>query len=63
MMEPNTAPATQPASPVPGAPPAGKKPYTRPALLALAPLEAMANVCDPLGGGKSAFEGCMVINS
>lgn len=39
-----------------------RKPYLKPAIVYLAPLEAMANVCEPLGGGKEGGV-CIVANS
>ncbi len=39
-----------------------RKPYSKPAIVYLAPLEALANVCEPLGGGKEGGL-CIVANS
>lgn len=39
-----------------------RKPYIKPAMVYLAPLEAMASVCEPLGGGKEGGI-CIVANS
>jgi hypothetical protein len=39
-----------------------RKPYVKPAIVYLAPLEAMAGVCEPLGGGKEGGI-CIVANS
>ena len=49
-------------SPSESSPDQKRKPYIKPAIVYLAPLEAMANVCEPLGGGKEGGL-CIVANS